>query len=500
MSNPHQSPNPSDPNASAEAPEAQRDARPADEATVVIPKADTPSDGPAVEDAVPTAAAATGEAPTSFMLAAPLASAKEPAKEPAAAPATKEAPTSFMLAAPLAPAEEPAKEPAAAPATKEAPTSFMLAAPLAPAADTEPKDEPPAEPADQAPGSEPPASEAPTAVLPKDAPTAVLPTAPEQAPAAEPAVAAAPVPPAPTMPPPVFATPPAPPVAPAPPTAAPVFAAPAPPNPFAAPTPSVSYDYGYGYQPATPACRVCGGMPAVETTVHGHQGLVVVMRFLRQPGPYCRVCGTATVRHLSQYTLLRGWWAYLSPLFTLIALLRTRSAYQKIRRLPEPVPGTHGPQLDPGKPLTKRGAIWMLLLPVAALVTAITLPVVLLAGGSGGDTVAGTSVLKANGGDCLSNFKGVATQAETGPDVVVVPCTDKHAQYQVLGRVVSMDDPANACSLYPAATSWYQHKDASDSFVLCLAANTPGAAPTPGSTPDDTSGGSTPTGSSGSSV
>ncbi|WP_329566064.1 LppU/SCO3897 family protein [Kitasatospora sp. NBC_01266] len=253
--------------------------------------------------------------------------------------------------------------------------------------------------------------------------------------------------------------------------------------------PGYAYDYGYGYPPVPPACRVCGGMPAADVTVYGHQGLIVLMRFLRQPGPYCQVCGTATVRQLSQYTLLRGWWAYLSPLFTLIALLRTRSAYQKIRQLPPPAPGTHGPQLDPGTPLTKRGAIWMLLVPLVSVVASITvlaLVLVGLANSDGTDNVVGTSVLNANGGDCLRDANGAAIQNQTNPDVTVVPCGDTHAQYRVLGRVASLDNPADACSVYPAATTYYAHPNAGDSFVLCLAPNTPGNAPS--STPDDTSG------------
>ncbi|MEY9943783.1 hypothetical protein [Kitasatospora sp. GAS1066B] len=315
--------------------------------------------------------------------------------------------------------------------------------------------------------------------------------------------------PPPVLPPPVLPTQavPVPPMPPVPPTtpAQPQDAAPNPyapnpyaPDPFAPPVDAghapaghtqAGYAYGYGH-PVPPNCRICGGMPAANVTVYGHQGLIVLMRFLRQPGPYCRVCGTATVRQLSQYTLLRGWWGYLSPLFTLIALLRTRSAYQKIRQLPPPAPGTHGQQLDPGTPLTKRGAIWMLLVPLVSVAASITVLALLLAGLGGpaaGDDVVGTSVLNAAGGDCLRDSNGAAIQNQADPEVAVVPCSDNKAQYRVLGRVASLEDPATACAGYPAATTYYAHPNAGDSFVLCLAPNTPGSAPS--STPDDTSGG-----------
>ncbi|GAB2689051.1 hypothetical protein GCM10010442_02590 [Kitasatospora kifunensis] len=277
------------------------------------------------------------------------------------------------------------------------------------------------------------------------------------------------------------------------------------PGPYGAPTTPLAYGYpGPGTapmpgMPGTAACRICGGFPAVDVTVRGHQGLIVLMRFLSRPGPYCRVCGTATVREMSQRTLVRGWWGYLSPLFTLIALLRTRSAYQKIRQLPPPAPGTHGPQLDQGTPLTKRGAIWMLLLPVLSVAACITLVALLLGTGnsdnSGSD--GGASVLTANGGDCLRDANGSLGQADAHPDVTVLPCSNPRAQYQVLGRVATIDNPQAACASYRAATSWFLHQDGGNSFALCLAPKD--AAIPPPDDPSDSTGGSTGSGTSGTS-
>ncbi|MFE9422450.1 hypothetical protein ACFYNO_05740 [Kitasatospora sp. NPDC006697] len=339
----------------------------------------------------------------------------------------------------------------------------------------------------------------------------------------------APVPPPPAAPPvtppappAVPAAPPVPPTAPAGPPAPPAFppvpppAVPAQQNPWAAP-PQQPPAYGYGApgqggqpQPGygapayggypqqagygTPVmlnCRVCGGFPAADVTVRGHRGMLVLMRFLTSRGPFCQVCGTATVREMSAQTLLKGWWSYLSWLFTLIALIGNRSAYQKIRRLPAPQPGTHGPQLDPGRPLTKRGAIWMLALPVAAVALAIALPIA-LAGSTTPAEVTGASVDTAQPGDCLHDYNAAGGVDDSKPSVVVVPCSSKSADFKVVARVGTMNDGSSVCSHYSVVTKWFQHQEPTYSYVLCLAP--PNAALSGG---DSGSGGSS--GSSGSS-
>ncbi|MFE0459914.1 hypothetical protein ACFW1A_11750 [Kitasatospora sp. NPDC058965] len=271
------------------------------------------------------------------------------------------------------------------------------------------------------------------------------------------------------------------------------YPAPPPQNPYQAPPqPAPGWGYGMpapGYAPPQLlACRICGGVPAADVTVRGHRGLIVLMRFLRAPGPYCVVCGTATVRDMSQQTLLRGWWSYLSSLFTLIALLQNRSALQRLRRLPPPQPGSHGPQLDPGRPLTRRGAIWMLLLPVASVAVAITLLVVALTAADPVDTSHDRPVTTAQAGDCLHDANGKAGADDASASVVVVPCSDKRADYQVVHRVATMDDGSTACAPYSNATKWLSHKDAGYSFVLCLAA--PGTIPPAGSGGTGSDGGS----------
>jgi hypothetical protein len=245
------------------------------------------------------------------------------------------------------------------------------------------------------------------------------------------------------------------------------------------------------------ACRICGGIPAADVTVRGHQGMIVIMRFLSSPGPFCQVCGTAVVRDMSEKTLWRGWWGYISSVMAPVTLLRNRSAYQKLRRLPAPQPGSHGPQLDPGRPLTKRPAIAMLLLPVLAVVLAITLPIVLAASSTG---VTGADVTTAQAGNCLHDSNAGAGANDSDAYVTVVPCSSSQADFQVVARVASMaDDGSAACATYSRATHWFVHHAAGNSFVLCLGA--PGSADTSGSSgggSDGTGGSSTSGGDSGS--
>jgi hypothetical protein len=109
--------------------------------------------------------------------------------------------------------------------------------------------------------------------------------------------------------------------------------------------------------PSITACRFCGSVPAVATTFRGHQGFLVVMRFLSVPGPFCRDCGLATFRTMTSRTLVQGWYGFLSlffaPLTVAVNLLRRR----RVASLPAPQPNPYGPSrppMDPGPRLLQR--------------------------------------------------------------------------------------------------------------------------------------------------
>ncbi|MFJ8475089.1 hypothetical protein [Kitasatospora sp. NPDC094011] len=294
--------------------------------------------------------------------------------------------------------------------------------------------------------------------------------------------------------------------------------APPPEQPYGAQPPG----YGYGYPPPAPMdgehCRFCGGFPAVRATVRGHQGLLVAWRMLRMHGPFCLTCGTATVRDMSARTLVQGWWSWASPLLTLITLLLNLGAHNRIKQLPPPVPGTHGPQLDPGRPLTGRPHLAMLLVPAAMLTTGIlvvtgvigpkhdpgtpitsptrdstitfspaplptptysytppplplpsfTLPSITLPPPA--TPAAKDDVDNAGVGDCLRNENNTGATSDDHPKITVLSCTDAKAQYKVVYKYLATSDE-KVCQKQPKSDSTYTRtytKFPSLDYVLCL--------------------------------
>ncbi|WP_327068893.1 hypothetical protein OG500_24090 [Kitasatospora sp. NBC_01250] len=258
--------------------------------------------------------------------------------------------------------------------------------------------------------------------------------------------------------------------APAPAYGAPAYGA----QPYGAPAPAYA-------PPGVLTCRFCGGFPAVQTTVRGHQGMIIIMRFLRQPGPFCRTCGTAMVRHMSARTLVQGWWGYLSSVMTPITLLRNLVAHNKIKRLPPAAPGPLGPQLDPGKPLLRRPAALMLLVPAAGIALFLALVVFGAAVGhstnsndnSPFNSTAGLHTplpLDIVTGDCLHN-----TGTDDSPALKQLPCSDPSAELKVLGRVNGATDGETACDKYPNYEKSFTHHETGNNYVLCLVTNKPAA-------------------------
>jgi len=273
---------------------------------------------------------------------------------------------------------------------------------------------------------------------------------------------------------------------------APTYGAPA------APYGQPAYGAPMGAPPGAPTCRVCGGFPAVDATVRAHRGMVILMQFRRQHGPFCRTCGTAAVRDMSAQTLFQGWWSPAGWVFTLITLLRNLGPHNQFKALPPPAPGTHGPQWDPGKPLTSRPAIFMLLWPVAAIVLSIVMLIisvsvhssvdntppyhVSLPGSSStpGSPSAGSSsgsgssanqlvlnLLKT--GDCVKN-----TGTSADPNLGKVPCSDSAAEFKILGKLYATTDDAG-CDKYQGTTDYFTNEERGNNFVLCMQQLKPGS-------------------------
>lgn len=129
---------------------------------------------------------------------------------------------------------------------------------------------------------------------------------------------------------------------------------------FGAPADPYAAQWGAPQQQPGLVCRFCGGFPAVEATVRGHQGMLILMRFLSLKGPFCRGCGIAVHREMTTRTMWQGWWGYLSFLITPFTLLYNFVPRSKFNKLPAPQGGFRPPS-DPGKPIFLRpGALGLL--------------------------------------------------------------------------------------------------------------------------------------------
>ncbi len=204
-----------------------------------------------------------------------------------------------------------------------------------------------------------------------------------------------------------------------PPAPHPVYAPPMPtqPYPYAGPAP-------LGAMPGPGrVCEVCGAAPAAAVTVRGHQGMIVIMRFLRREGVFCRTCGTAVFRKLQADTMMQGWWGPLSAIITPFVLLLNLSAWSTLRGLPEPTTGSWHPPLDPGKPVMRRPAGLVAAMPLAALgLVVMAIPVLVVIGMVGGDDPARTLTV----GSCARNDGSWSAQ-----DLKPEACGSSDAEFEV---------------------------------------------------------------------
>lgn len=206
--------------------------------------------------------------------------------------------------------------------------------------------------------------------------------------------------------------------------------------------PGPAADFGGG-----PGCTLCGGYPAVPATVRGHQGLLVMMRFLKRRGNFCRDCGIATHREMTTKTLWQGWWGFLSFAITPITLLINLGARGKFNKLPPPTGGAR-PPLDRGKPIFARAGAYGIVVPVVVLAA-------LIAVASQPDHSAHT----ASAGDCVSK-----SGSDYDPTIKVTDCTSPDAAYKVVQKISGKHD-GDACD---DQYSEYDESGAGNDFALCL--------------------------------
>ena len=201
-------------------------------------------------------------------------------------------------------------------------------------------------------------------------------------------------------------------------------------------------------------CRFCGGMPAVQATVRGHQGLLIVMRFLKLQGPFCKTCGIATVRNMTAKSLWQGWWGIGSSIINPITMLINIPTRLKFKNLPEPMPGAPGQPMDMGKPLYQRPAAIGFL----GFLVPILFIVLIIVGNM-------SSPSSADLGDCVHNAGTVSS-----PNVKVVSCTSSDADYKVVGKLSNTTN-TDRCEQFEGYTVAYTEQRRSTEYTLCLAPN-----------------------------
>ncbi|MFJ6838369.1 hypothetical protein [Streptomyces sp. NPDC091209] len=192
----------------------------------------------------------------------------------------------------------------------------------------------------------------------------------------------------------------------------------------------------------------------MEATVRGHQGFLVIMRFLKLQGPFCRRCGIAAHREMTAKSLWQGWWGIASSVINPITMLINIPQRMKINRLAEPIPGAPGRPMDPGRPVFLRLAILGPLVPV--------LIIGLLAVADEGDPEF------AHIGQCVH-----VSGSSSDPDVSVVGCGDADADYKIIGRLTGSTS-YKKCERYPGFEAAYTEEDDSTKYTLCLGSNRAG--------------------------
>ncbi len=130
--------------------------------------------------------------------------------------------------------------------------------------------------------------------------------------------------------------------------------------------------------PAPDECRTCGSAPAADVRFLGHQGIVVLMRFLHADGPFCRDCGLSMFRRMTSRTLVEGWWGVLSVFITPVVVVMNLIRRAAVASLDAPRrdAGVVAPlpaPMHPGRPLLARPAAWLGLAVPVALVGVIGL-------------------------------------------------------------------------------------------------------------------------------
>lgn len=220
--------------------------------------------------------------------------------------------------------------------------------------------------------------------------------------------------------------------------------------------------------PTEHECQLCGSTPAVPARFRSETGKIIWRTRRWLDGWFCRDCGLAVFREMTNRTLITGWWGVLSFFVNWLTLARNVFARAKVARLSPPqsrdplvVTPLSGP-LSPGASLFARPGVY-----VAAVVLVVF------------------GVVVANSDDTSSpNAPTVPLALPPSVDVPTVPvapsfllngaCLDLDAAKQRIDDVVACDGSEDAevvavqvlADFCPATTDLYFEGDVD---VLCVA-------------------------------
>jgi hypothetical protein len=80
-------------------------------------------------------------------------------------------------------------------------------------------------------------------------------------------------------------------------------------------------------------CQFCGQSPALFVTLRRHQGMFLLMRFIRWDGIVCYAHGSRLVKSFLGRTLLEGWWGLISFFVNWFVIANDLYIWRKIARL-----------------------------------------------------------------------------------------------------------------------------------------------------------------------
>jgi hypothetical protein len=167
-----------------------------------------------------------------------------------------------------------------------------------------------------------------------------------------------------------------------------------------------------------PVCQHCSGAPAAHVSFGAQKGRLVYRTLQRVEGYFCRYCGQAIGRRMTDSTLMQGWWGTISFFWNFVVLERNSASLRTVSRLAPPG-WPHGPGANlpyhPGQPLYRRAGI-----AVAAL--AVLIGGIVIATAINGHT-GGNGVTDASYGTG-SNVRSAAAAAYGGLDVASGSETD----------------------------------------------------------------------------